>query len=144
MTSSLTLPTPAMGKRELRRLAALGVLAAILLLAALANAHAQTVTNGLGSRIQAASTDLKTGGSYALTMVLYVLAGLSVVAAGYTFWQHYKNRNPEFKPAYAIASLLVAGFFATAGTIVNYSSQTISGTNAQMQDQAQQLTYGNG
>ena len=140
MTSSLTLPTPAMGKGELRRLAALGVLAAILFLAALADAHAQTVTNGLGSRIQAASTDLKTGGSYALSMVLYICAGLAVIASGYTFWQHYKNRNPEFRPAYAIPSLLVAAVFGPPRTIVNHIAQTVIGANAHVADQGQQRT----
>lgn len=140
--------------RRLRRAAMLTMMAVGVVVAIHTNAFAAggagagggggTAGNTLGGRIQAASADVQTGGSYALEMFCYILAGAAGIAAGYTAWQHHKNPNGQFKLGYAVASTLVTGFFATMPSIVNYSSQTVSASNATMNAASSQLTYGNG
>ena len=144
--------------RRLRRAGMLTIMAVGIVVAIHTNAFAAggagtggggggglgTSSNTLGGRTQAASADLQTGGSYALEMFCYIFSGMCGVAAGYTFWQNHKNPNGQHKLGYAIASVVATGFFATMPSIVNFSSQTVSGSNAKMDAASTQLTYGNG
>lgn len=136
---------------KLRRLATSRQLrgTALLAVAAVAFAHtpafAQAAGNTLGSRMQAASTDLLTGTTYIGDLFSYALALVAALASGYTFFHNRKNPNSsEHRLGYAIAGLVATGFFATLPSIVNYSSQTVSAANSTVTGQQQQLTFGNG
>lgn len=142
-----TLPTVAKFRihLSLREIVGLAVIATAVFVLAHANAYAQTAGGDtLGGRMQAGATDLQTGGSYVLDLGCYIFAGAAGIAAGYTFWQHHKNPNGQHRLGYAIGSLVVAGFFATMPSIVNFSSQTVSAGNASVTGAQQQLTFTNG
>ena len=97
----------------------------------------------LGAHAQTAATDLQNGGAYVLDMMSYIFAVGAGIAAGYTFWQYHKNPNGQHKLGYAIGSLVVAGFFAALPSFINFSAQTVSGTNGAVNGTSA-LTYQNG
>ena len=117
----------------------------VMLVITHANAFAQAAAGGdtLGAHAQTAATDLQNGGAYVLDMMSYIFAVGAGIAAGYTFWQYHKNPNGQHKLGYAIGSLVVAGFFAALPSFINFSAQTVSGTNGAVNGTSA-LTYQNG
>jgi hypothetical protein len=128
-----------------RKVLGIGLLTAALLIVSHSSAFAQAAAGGdtLGGHAQTAATDLQNGGAYILDMMSYIFAVGAGIAAGYTFWQYHKNPNGQHKLGYAIGSLVVAGFFAALPSFINFSSQTVSGTNGAVSGQTA-LTYSGG
>lgn len=105
-------------------------LATLPVLLATSPVFAQAAGNGIGSRLQAASTELTTGGGYVLELMGYILGGAAILLGFYTIWQHTKNPNGQSRLGYGIAGVILGGAFLSASLWGSFASNTISGGNA--------------
>lgn len=107
--------------------------------------HAQAAgagaANTLGGRMQAASTDLTTGGGFILQILGYLLGGAAVLSGVYAIWQHTKNPNGQGKLGYGFVSVLAGGAFLAASLFASYSSQTMAGAGPTNTGAAAQMTF---
>ena len=97
--------------------------------------------NTLGGRMQAASTDLTTGGGFVLQILGYLLGGTAVLAGVYTIWQHSKNPNGQSRFGYGLVSVLAGGAFLAASLFGTFASQTMAGAGPTNTGTAQQMTF---
>ncbi len=118
-----------------RLMAATAAFAAVALPAS--NALAQT----LGTRMQAVSTDMTSGGGYLLTLFGFILGGFALIAGGWTIYQHTKNPNGQARLGYGVAGVLAGGFFLTIASIATFSAQTISGANTSSNGTSKAMTF---
>lgn len=100
-------------------------------------AFAQT----LGARMQAASTDLTSGGGYVLNILGYLLGGAALLIGVNTIWQHTKNPNGQSRLGYGFVSILAGGAFLAASLFGSFSANTIAGANATNNGTAAQLKF---
>ncbi len=126
--------TPEPARRQ-RLMAAAAAFAAVALPAS--SALAQT----LGTRMQAVSTDMTSGGGYLLTLFGFILGGFALIAGGWTIYQHTKNPNGQAKLGYGVAGVLAGGFFLTIASIATFSAQTISGANTSSNGTSKAMTF---
>jgi len=98
-------------------------------------------TNTLGGRMQAASTDLTSGGGYVLTILGYLMGGAAMLAGIYTIWQHSKNPNGQARFGYGLVSLLAGGAFLTASLFGSFASQTMAGAGPSNTGAAAKMTF---
>ncbi len=122
-----------------RLMAATAAFAAVALPAS--NALAQAAGNTLGSRMQAVSTDMTSGGGYLLTMFGFILGGFALIAGGWTIYQHTKNPNGQARLGYGVAGVLAGGFFLTIASIATFSAQTISGADVSSNGTSKAMTF---
>ena len=127
-------PTPKLAQRQ-RLMVAAAAFVAVALPAS--NALAQT----LGTRMQAVSTDMTSGGGYLLTLFGFILGGFALIAGGWTIYQHTKNPNGQAKLGYGVAGVLAGGFFLTIASIATFSAQTISGANTSSNGTSKAMTF---
>lgn len=92
---------------------------------ATAAAHAQNAGNTWGGRMAAMGQDTIQWGSM-ITMALYVLCGFFLIAAGVALFG-LARRNGNSSPAIFACSVLAAVACASAPTILNLTSQTVTG-----------------
>lgn len=118
-------PSTLVPARRLFMSAKLGLASASLLVLA-SPVFAQT-TGGIGSRLQAASTDLGTGGGYVMQLLGYLLGAAAILAGFYTIWQYTKNPNGQNKLGYGIAGVILGGAFLSASLWGSFASSTVSG-----------------
>lgn len=104
-------------------------------------AFAQAAGNTLGSRMQAASTDLTTGGGYVLQILGYLLGGAALLTGIYTIWQHTKNPNGQSRLGYGFVSVLAGGAFLAASLFATFSASTVAGAGPTNTGTAQQMTF---
>ena len=97
--------------------------------------------NTLGGRMQAASTDLTSGGGYILTILGYLMGGAAMLAGIYTIWQHSKNPNGQARFGYGLVSLLAGGAFLTASLFGSFASQTMAGAGPSNTGAAAKMTF---
>ncbi len=128
---------PARMPRTLAKAAALATPALFLA----QHAFGQAAGNTLGGRLQAASTDLTTGGGFVLEILGYLLGGAAMLAGIYTIWQHSKNPNGQARFGYGLVSILAGGAFLTASLFGTFSSQTLAGAGPSNTGTAQQMTF---
>lgn len=122
--------------------AKLGLATTLPVLLATSHAFAQGAGgNGIGSRLQAASTELTTGGGYALELMGYILGGAAILLGFYSIWQHTKNPNGQSRLGYGIAGVILGGAFLSASLWGSFASNTVSGGNATNTGTAQQMTF---
>lgn len=105
------------------------------------HAFAQGAGNTLGGRMQAASTDLTTGGGFVLTIIGYLLGGAALLAGIYTIWQHTKNPNGQSRLGYGFVSVLAGGAFLTASLFATFAANTLSGAAPTNTGTAAQMTF---
>jgi hypothetical protein len=91
--------------------------------------------------MQAASTDLTTGGGFILQILGYLLGGAAVLSGVYAIWQHTKNPNGQGKLGYGFVSVLAGGAFLAASLFASYSSQTMAGAGPTNTGAAAQMTF---
>ncbi len=113
----------------------------VLLATSQAFAQAAAGGNGIGSRLQAAATELTAGGGYVLELMGYILGGAAILLGFYTIWQHTKNPNGQSRLGYGIAGVILGGAFLSASLWGSFASNTISGGNATNTGTAQQMTF---
>lgn len=104
-------------------------------------AFAQAAGNTLGSRMQAASTDLTTGGGYVLQILGYLLGGAALLTGIYTIWQHTKNPNGQSRLGYGFVSVLAGGAFLAASLFATFSASTVAGAGPTNTGTAAQMTF---
>ena len=104
-------------------------------------AFAQAAGNGLGGRMQAASTDLTAGGGYVMTLLGYFFGGAAILAGVYTIWQNQKNPNGQNRLGYGFISVLAGGAFLAASLFGGFSSNTVAGAGPTNTGTAQQMTF---
>ena len=104
-------------------------------------AFAQAVGNGLGGRMQAASTDLTTGGGYVMTLLGYFFGGAAILAGVYTIWQNQKNPNGQNRLGYGFISVLAGGAFLAASLFGGFSSNTVAGAAPTNTGTAAQMVF---
>lgn len=107
----------------------------------LANQAFAQAANTLGGRMQAASTDLTTGGGFVLQIIGYLLGGTAMLAGVYTIWQHSKNPNGQSRFGYGLVSVLAGGAFLAASLFGTFASQTMAGAGPTNTGAAQQMTF---
>lgn len=105
------------------------------------HAFAQAAGNTLGSRMQAASTDLTTGGGYVLQILGYLLGGTALLTGIYTIWQHTKNPNGQSRLGYGFVSVLAGGAFLAASLFATFSASTVAGAGPTNTGTAAQMTF---
>lgn len=116
-------------------------LATLPVLLATSHAFAQAASNGIGGRLQAAATELTTGGGYVLELMGYILGGAAILLGFYTIWQHTKNPNGQSRLGYGIAGVILGGAFLSASLWGSFASNTISGGNATNTGTAAQMVF---
>ena len=104
-------------------------------------AFAQAGGNTLGSRMQAASTDLTTGGGWVLQILGYLLGGTALLTGIYTIWQHTKNPNGQSRLGYGFVSVLAGGAFLAASLFATFSASTVAGAGPTNTGAAAQMTF---
>ena len=90
-------------------------------------AFAQAAGNTLGGRIQSASGDLTTGGTFLMEMFGYILGAAAILTGFYTIWQHTKNPNGQSRLGYGLCSLIIGGAFLSASLWGSFASNTVAG-----------------
>ncbi len=104
-------------------------------------AFAQAAGNGLGGRMQAASTDLTGGGGYVMELLGYFFGGAAILTGVYTIWQNQKNPNGQNRLGYGFISVLAGGAFLAASLFGGFSSNTVAGAAPTNTGTAQQMTF---
>ena len=104
-------------------------------------AFAQAAGNTLGSRMQAASQDLTTGGGWVLQLLGYLLGAAALLTGIYTIWQHTKNPNGQSRLGYGFVSVLAGGAFLAASLFATFSASTVAGAGPTNTGTAQQMTF---
>lgn len=139
LTKLTTLPAriPVTASKAMAKAAALASPAVLLA----GQAFAQAAGNTLGSRMQAASTDLTTGGGYLLQIIGYLLGGAALLTGIYTIWQHTKNPNGQSCLGYGFVSVLAGGAFLAASLFATFSASTVAGAGPTNTGAAAQMTF---